>query len=226
MSLPKTADIKLITFSVYGTLIDWETGVYEAFKKEADRDGIEVKREQIIPMFHEIRREIETKSYELYAEVLRRTVHEMAKRMAWDFDSSRSNFLPQSVAYWKPFKEVPSLLKKFSKQYSLGFISNIDDKMLGETRRHLPVDLDIVVTSQQVRAYKPEVAHFKECQRRVGSKKGWVHIAESYHYDVAACSKARIPMIWVNRSGEEPEGKRKPTAEVKNLKEAAKLLGL
>ena len=37
MALPK--DVKFVTFDCYGTLIDWESGVYDAFQKEADRDG-------------------------------------------------------------------------------------------------------------------------------------------------------------------------------------------
>jgi hypothetical protein len=32
-------------------------------------------------------------------------------------------------------------------------------------------------------------------------------------------------VIWVNRHSEALEGRRKPTAEVKNFREAAKLLG-
>ena len=39
---------------MYGTLIDWETGVYDAFAKEAARDGFELDRTVLIPMFHEI----------------------------------------------------------------------------------------------------------------------------------------------------------------------------
>jgi len=37
MAIPKT--VSFVTFDVYGTLIDWETGVYDAFAAEADRDG-------------------------------------------------------------------------------------------------------------------------------------------------------------------------------------------
>ena len=38
--------------------------------------------------------------------------------------------------------------------------------------------------------------------------------------------KLKIPVIWVNRAGEQLEaGAKKPTAEVKNLLEAVKLLG-
>ena len=140
---------------------------------------------------------------------------------------SRSGFLPDSVQRWPPFKETPKQLERFAKKFSIGLISNIDDKLLGATRRHLRTDFDLVVTAQQVRSYKPDEAHFKECARRIGStKRHWVHIASGYPTDVEPCLKQKIPVIWVNRHGEELEsGQKKPDAEVATLKEAAELLG-
>ena len=225
MPIPK--NVTFVTFDVYGTLIDWETGIYEAFAKEAERDEFEIDRAQLIALFHEISREIEGGSYELYAEVLRRTAIEIAKRLEWPLEPSRSGFLPDSVQRWKPFKETNTQLQKLAKKYKLGLLSNIDDKLLGQTRRHIPTDFDLVVTAQQVRSYKPEPAHFTECARRVGGKRGWVHVASSHYHDVAPCIKARVPVIWVNRSKETLESsQKKPTLEVTSLKEAAKALGV
>jgi 2-haloacid dehalogenase len=224
MPLPK--NITFVTFDVYGTLIDWDTGVYEAFVAEAAKDEVEIDRAVLIPLFHEISREIEGGSYELYAEVLRRTAIEIAKRIGWNLEPSRSGFLPESVQRWPPFRETNAQLTKLAKKYKLGLLSNIDDKLLGQTRRHIPTDFDLVVTAQQVRSYKPEPAHFTEAARRMGGKRGWVHIASSYYHDVLPCIKQRVPVIWVNRGKEklEPSAK-KPTAETTNLKEAARLLG-
>ncbi len=225
MPLPK--QVTFVTFDVYGTLIDWEDGVYQAFKREASRDGFTIDRDEIIPLFHEISREVESGSYELYAEVLRRTAMEIAKRIGWPLEPSRSGFLPDSVQRWAPFRETNAQLRKFSSKFETGLISNIDDKLLGQTRRHIPSDFDLVVTAQQVRSYKPDPAHFKECERRVGGKKGWVHIAASYYHDVEPCVKLKVPVIWVNRAKEQLDaGQKKPTEEVKSLLEAAKLLGL
>jgi len=90
----------------------------------------------------------------------------------------------------------------------------------------MPLDFDLVVTAQQVRSYKPDPAHFTECERRIGGKRGWVHVASSYYYDVEPCLKKRIPVVWVNRSKQQLESnQKKPDAEVPNLREAAKLLG-
>jgi 2-haloacid dehalogenase len=108
----------------------------------------------------------------------------------------------------------------------VGLLSNIDDRLLGETRRHFRTDFDLVVTAQQVRGYKPDPAHFRECERRIEGKRGWVHIASGYDTDVSPCLKLRVPVIWVNRTGQQLDAnQKKPTAEVKNLREAVKLLG-
>jgi 2-haloacid dehalogenase len=224
MALPK--DITFVSFDVYGTLIDWETGAFEAFAKEAERDGFTLSRDELIPLFHSIQQDIQSGSYELYAEVLRRTAVRISKDLGWPLEPSRSGFLPDSIPRWKPFKETNTQLARFKKKFELGLISNIDDKLLGQTRRHFKTDFDLVVTAQQVRSYKPDPAHFKECGRRLGSKKGWVHVGASYYHDVEPCLKEKIPVIWVNRKKEVLEpGQKKPTAEVKNLLEAAKLLG-
>jgi 2-haloacid dehalogenase len=226
--MPLPAKVTFVTFDVYGTLIDWEGGVYNAFKREAARDDFPLgEPSQIIPLFHQYEQEIQGGSYELYAEVLRRVALRIAKEIGWDLEPSRSGFLPDSLQRWMPFKETNAQLKKISAKYPTGLVSNIDDKLLGQTRRHLPQDFDLVVTAQQVRSYKPDPAHFKECARRIGTKKGWVHVAASLYHDVEPCLKERVPVIWVNRNKEELDpGQKKPTAEVKNLAEAAKLLGV
>lgn len=221
-------DVEAFSFDCYGTLIDWETGVYEAFQKEADRDGFTINRDELVPRFIEIQRKIQSGSYELYAEVLRRTAVQVAEELGWGLESSRAQFLPDSVPYWQPFRETNAQLERFAKKYELGILSNIDDKLLGATRRHFRTDFDLVVTAQQVRSYKPDPAHFKECARRIDKKKkNWVHIASGYPTDVEPCLKSKIPVIWVNRHGETLEsGQKKPTEEVKTFRDAAKLLGL
>src|SRR6267142_1113956 len=57
MALPK--DIKWVTFDVYGTLIDWESGAYDAFQAEAKRDGFTIERDQVVDMFVAIQQEIQ-----------------------------------------------------------------------------------------------------------------------------------------------------------------------
>lgn len=224
MALPK--DITWVTFDVYGTLIDWENGVYDAFDAEAKRSEFNLPdKSTVLESFMRHQQDIKSGSYELYAEVLRRTALAVAEEFEWDLESSRSNFLPASVERWKPYREVNAALDRIAKKYNVGLVANIDDKLLVMSRRHLRADFDIVVTAQQVRAYKPDLAHFKECARRIGGKKGWMHVGSSYYYDVLPALKNNLPTVWLNRKGEKIGPKeKKPAAQVKNLRDVANLL--
>ena len=225
MALPKLKDIKWVTTDCYGTLIDWEKGILDAFSKEADRDGFSFDEQQFIDRFLEVQAEIMSGSYELYAEVLRRTAVKVAGEIGWELEPSRAQFLPDSVARWAPFREANAAMDRLGKRYDVGIVSNVDDKLLGVSRRHLRTELDLVVTAQQVRSYKPDPAHFKETARRIGGKKGWLHIGSGYEADVAPLLKMNVPVIWVNRRGEKLEGRKRPDAEVRNFRDAAKKLG-
>src|SRR3989449_1792363 len=204
MAIPRK--VTFVSLEVYGTVIGWETGNYNDFQREAGKGGFTINRDVLIPLFMSIQREIMSGSYELYAEVLRRTAVRCPSELGWEIEPVRSSFLPNSIPEWPPFRDTNTLLERLKKKFQLGLISNIDDKLLGATRRHFRVDFDLVVTAQQVRSYKPDPAHFKECARRIeGSKRQWVHIASGYPTDIEPCIKQRVSVIWVNRHGEELE---------------------
>jgi 2-haloacid dehalogenase len=225
MPLPKLKDITFVTTDCYGTLIDWERGIIDAFSKVAAEDGFTFDEQEFITRFLEVQAGIMGGSYELYAEVLRRAAVKVARELGWELEPSRAQFLPDSVGRWQPFREANAAMDRLKKRYEVGIVSNIDDKLLGVSRRHLRTELDLVVTAQQVRSYKPDPAHFKECARRIGGKKGWVHVGSGYETDIAPVLKMNVPVIWVNRKGEKLDGRKPPTATVKNFREAAKRLG-
>ncbi len=225
MALPKRTDIEWVTTDCYGTLIDWEKGISEVFGKEAAEDGLTLNAKALVPRYLAIQAEVMAGSYELYAEVMRRSAVRVAKEVGWKLEPSRAQFLPDSIIKWKPFRESNAAMDRLAAKYNVGIVSNVDDKLLGVSRRYLRTELDLVVTAQQVRSYKPEPAHFKECARRIGKKKGWIHITSGYNADVAPLLKMRVPVIWVNRNDEPLDGRRKPDVMVKTFREAAQAVG-
>lgn len=227
MPLPREVkkEAKWVTTDCYGSLIDWEKGIVDAFNQEAAEDGFTIDEAKLLERFFPIQEQIMAGSYELYAEVLRRTAVRVAEELGWQLEPSRAQFLPDSVPDWQPFREANAAMDRLKAKFEIGIVSNIDDKLLGLSCRHLRTELDLVVTAQQVRSYKPDPAHFKETARRIGGKKGWVHIGSGYNADVAPLLKMNVPVIWVNRGAEKLDGRKPPTAEAKNLREAAKLLG-
>ena len=84
---------------------------------------------------------------------------------------------------------------------SLGILSNVDDDLLAETRKHFAVAFDLIITAQQVRSYKPAPAHFFAARERIGGAR-WLHAAQSNFHDVVPCNTLGIPTAWINRKGE------------------------
>jgi 2-haloacid dehalogenase/putative hydrolase of the HAD superfamily len=214
-----------VTTDCYGTLIDWEKGIVDAVRREADKDGFSFDETAFLARFMEVQAEIMAGSYELYAEVLRRAIVKVAGEMGWEVEPSRAQFLPNSVAYWLPFREANAAMDRIRRRYEIGIVSNVDDKLLGISRRHLRTELDLVVTAQQVRSYKPDPTHFREAARRMGGKRGWLHIGCDYTNEVAPLLRMNVPVIWVNRHGERLEGRRAPSATVRNFRDAARKIG-
>jgi 2-haloalkanoic acid dehalogenase type II len=215
----------IITFDCYGTLIDWEGGITGAFQAEAAKDGIELVRDQIIDVYAASEPEVESESYKPYRDVLSETTMLVAAKLGWDLPPERAGFLAASLPEWRPFADTNPALERLSRRFRLGILSNIDDGLLAATRTHFTVDFDLIVTAQQVRSYKPALAHFKEALARAGEKR-LLHAAQSYFHDIVPTSKLDIPVAWVNRKADEVKtGGPIPTYEVQTLRDLANLLG-
>ncbi len=213
------ARFDIITFDCYGTLIDWETGISEAFIREAKKDGVALEREAVLEAHAAIEPEVQSALYMPYRDVLREVAMRVGERLGWEVNGRRAAFLPESVPDWLPFPDtVPALRELERLRLRLGILSNIDDDLLAATRRHFAVRFDVLVTAEQVMSYKPAQGHFTKARERIGPGR-WLHVAQSYFHDVQPAAALGIPVVWVNRKGEAPTADARPTLEVSNLTE-------
>jgi 2-haloalkanoic acid dehalogenase type II len=218
------SEFDFITFDCYGTLIDWESGIVNAFAAEAAKDGFPIDPSSIVSAYHAEEPRVESGPYHPYRDVLAATARRVASRLGWKIDSQRATFLAASLPQWQPFPDTNAALERLARKCKLGILSNIDDELLNETRKHFTVNFDLIITAQQVRSYKPGIAHFDKALATIGVLR-WLHAAQSYFHDVVAASKFGIPVAWINRKGEAPEpGGPRPTYEVRTLREFADLM--
>src|SRR6266511_1508545 len=128
MALPNLKDINWVTTDCYATLIDWEKGITDAFRREAERDGLTIDEKPFLERFFQIQAQIMSGSYELYAEVLRRAAVMTAEESGWTLEPSRAQFLPDSGASWPPVREANPAMDRLKERYQIGIVSNVDDK--------------------------------------------------------------------------------------------------
>jgi len=209
----------VITFDCYGTLIDWETGIAEAFLAAAGAEGVTLDGGAVLAAYAALEPEVEAGRFRPYREVLAETAVRVARRLGWGITWQGARFLPESLPRWRPFPDTgPALEALHRAGYALGILSNVDDDLLAGTLEHFPVRFDLLVTAQHAGSYKPAHGHFLEARRRLGGRR-WLHAAQSYFHDVAPAAALGIPVVWVNRKRERPASAARPDGEVAGLAE-------
>jgi 2-haloacid dehalogenase/putative hydrolase of the HAD superfamily len=207
----------IITFDCYGTLIDWESGIADAFLRAAREDGIDLRREEVLRAYALVEPVVERERFRLYRDVLTETATRVAHALGWALAFERGTFLVSSIAHWKPFADTNAALEKLrGAGYRLGILSNVDDDLIAATRRQFTVDFELVITAEQVKSYKPAHGHFLKAKERIGSA-SWLHAAQSNFHDVVPCNQLGITSAWVNRHGEAALPGGTPTFEVRDL---------
>jgi len=216
----------VITFDCYGTLIDWERGIRDAFSAVAAAAHLPVDPDAALKLYVEVEAALEAEAYRSYRAILTEAARRIAARLGWPLPESRAAFLALSLPNWPPFPDTNPALRRLTEAgYRLGILSNVDDDLLAWTHRHLAAFFEIVVTAQQVGSYKPAPGHFTTARALIGGQR-WLHAAQSYYHDVAPCRALGIPVAWINRKGEAaPDGAR-PDREFRTLTGLADWLAL
>ncbi len=104
-------------------------------------------------------------------------------------------------------------------------ISNIDRADIDAAIAHHDLTFERVITSEDVRSYKPRPELFLAGLQALGCRPDHVlHVGDSMTSDVAGAQDLGIPVAWVNRKGRSSPALNKPTDEVTDLDELVALV--
>jgi 2-haloacid dehalogenase len=196
-----------ISFDCYGTLIDWESGILPALRAVLGSHGQSqsLSDATILELYGEFEAEAESGPYQSYRDVLQSVVRAFADRFHFEASSAEIRSLHESVHAWPPFADTVAALRELRKRYKLVVISNIDDDLFAETRKHLNVEFDGVITAEQARSYKPSINNFQIALRTLAlSPDRLLHAAQSIYHDVVPARSLGISTVWVNRKSARP----------------------
>lgn len=193
-----------MTFDCYGTLVDWNGGMTAAL------GGIAGSRAPaLLEAFRSCSVRLEGVTPHLrYRDVLVEGLLAAARLEEIVVPPSHADVLVEAWASLPVFPDAPGALERLRRNgWRVAVLTNCDDELFASTAPSLGVPLDEVVTAEQVRAYKPRLAHFEEFRRRSGAgPANWVHAANSWVLDITAAGRMGVPRVWVDRdqSGHDP----------------------
>jgi len=194
-----------ITFDCYGTLIDWEAGILPALRGVLAAHGQTVSDAAILEVYGEFEAQAESGAYQSYRNVLESVVRQFGERCGFHPSPAEVRSLHESVPAWPPFPDTVAALQKLQQRYQVAVISNIDDDLFAETRKHLGVEFAGVITAQQARSYKPSLNNFQLALRTLGVEPSHLlHAGQSVYHDVIPAQSLGISAVWVNRQSARP----------------------
>ncbi len=200
----RLGDFKALTFDVYGTLIDWESGMIEGLKPLTERAGRALPRDEILEAHayyeSETQRQTPAKLYALLlAVVYRRLAEEWAVPVTWD----QCLAYGRSVRDWPAFADSATALAYLKGHYRLVVLSNVDNESFAHSNKKLGVAFDAVYTAEDVGSYKPSPRNFEymlaNLARQDIEKHEILHTAESMFHDHAPANRFGLANCWIYR---------------------------
>jgi 2-haloacid dehalogenase len=226
-------DFEVLTFDCYGTLIDWESGIWEALRPVLAHHGIALMADQALELYGELEVEAERGSYHEYQTVLRMVLEGLGSRLGFVPTSTELQRFSESVKDWPAFPDSTGALQALKKKYKLAIISNIDDNLFAFSAQRLQTPFDWVITAQQAKSYKPSLNNFHLAFERIGSPTTKIlHVAQSLFHDIVPAKALGLSTVWVNRRhdkagfGATPPAQAQPDLEVPDLQTLAGTIGL
>lgn len=204
----------VLTFDCYGTLIDWETGLIEAFRPILAAHGVEASDDGVLEAFARYEAAVEAGSYRPYREVLEAALRGVGEDLGFEPSASEVATFGGSVGDWPPFPDSVAALARLHRRYRLGVITNCDDDLFAASARRLDTDFDWVVTAQQARRYKPNPRGFELMFERIGlPPRRILHVAQSLFHDHLPAKRLGLTTVWVDRRHDRPGFGATPPAE-------------
>jgi 2-haloacid dehalogenase len=196
---------KVLTFDCYGTMIDWEAGIFSALRPILVAHNQSIPDPTLLELYSELELKAEQGEYLRYRDVLQSVVRGFGERLGFSPTDAEVRSLPESLANWQPFPDTVEALRKLKSRYKLAVMSNVDDDLFASSAPNLGVTFDHVVTAQQAGCYKPCMRMFKLAEHRIGvNREQWLHVGQSIYHDVIPAQSLGIATVWVNRPSPRP----------------------
>ncbi|MBL10047.1 MAG: haloacid dehalogenase [Acidiferrobacteraceae bacterium] len=203
---------KAVSLDCYGTLIDWENGIWHALKPlmVANRSP-RLEKMDLLQQFAQFESKQQRSTPKMrYSEILE-IVH---RRLASHNKLKTSDVLDKnfgaSIFEWEPFSDSQIALKMIKSKFKLIILSNVDIEGFNKSQGKLDVDFDAVYTAEDIGSYKPNLLNFQYLCDHISDRFAFerteiLHVAQSLYHDHEPASKIGLDNVWIDRNNQDEE---------------------
>ncbi len=189
----------LLSFDVFGTLINVRESSYDAFRSilgEYGRSDVDVRafweywEERNISHYWE--------AYRPYKEICALSLSEAFAHFNIPGDPGAISHYFDAFSHFQLYPDVLSTLETLSRRHRLAIVSNIDNDLLAATP--LRREFDLVCTAEKARGYKPDGTLFRYLLEHAEVPlKQILHSGQSQFTDMVGGKPLGLTIAWINR---------------------------
>jgi len=209
--MAKLTDFRLLSFDVYGTLIDHERGKLEALRPTLEKNNkTDLDPKLILKKCHDLEGAQQAKTPSMIYSELLETIHpELCESIGCAKPSiEESKAYGDSIGTWPAFPDTVEALKRLQKQYKLVVLSNVDNTSFSASNAGALENFkfDAVLTAQDIGSYKPDLRNFEHMLKHAKDKFGIertevLQTAQSQFHDHHPARKMGLKSTWIYRPG-------------------------
>lgn len=197
---------KVLSFDCYGTLIDWETGFWDALQPLLMANGTDrITRAEALAVIAglESARQAETPRM-LYSQILEHVHRGVARHFDLETTIDLDRAFGASVPHWPAFPDSADTLRRLKRHFRLVILSNVHRAGFAASNAKLGVEFDAVYTAEDVGSYKPDPRNFEymldRLDRDLGIKGADIlHTAQSLFHDHVQARAFGLANAWIDR---------------------------
>ncbi|KAL6721762.1 hypothetical protein ACLMJK_000867 [Lecanora helva] len=206
------SDFSLLSFDCFGTLIDWELGIYEALKPLNDRlpdsNPIKNNKDLTIKAFDDIEVSLCASRPGLkYSTLLEETYVRLVDSLSLPAPpKSEVESIGASISKWPLFPDTIDALHRLHKHYKLVILSNVDRESFDQvlSKAFADVKYDAVYVAGDIGSYKPDPNNFhylfKHVKEQLSVEKSKIlHTAEGLKADHVPAAQLGLTSAWIQR---------------------------
>jgi 2-haloacid dehalogenase len=185
---------RLFTFDVFGTIVDWRSGLRNALGSRLLSDA---QFDRLI----DVQGEMEQGPFRRYADIVAESVARVL-----GIAPSEAERIGEDVGKWPLYPDSSAALARLRRIAPCAATTNSDRAHGEDVQRALGFPLDGWVCAEDVQAYKPDPLIWQAAAERlhVAPGRDWWHVSAYADYDLRTAARLGLTRVFIERPHRRP----------------------